>query len=342
MRHRVACVGMIAALGLVAGCVVPDPGRADLAATGAGLSDRGIVAKFNQHYGSAPDQVYDLYRPQGVGAPPLVIFVHGGGWGGGTRTMISALYSAAISQLTTAGWAVATIDYRLTAAYGTTPEGQGQPHPAQVRDITRAIRWFKAHGSEIGVDGRRPILAGHSAGGHLALLAGLSCAVASGKTTCAPEFQTPSAQPSEDLKNQDSRPAGIIAFAPITDPTVLREPFHPEQVALAVAGLLGCPQTNPLCNDALAATTKPAAYLDPSDPPIYLAYGTTDSYVPSTQSTSFAAVALPTLGNGGVWVDAVEGANHNLGSPAFPNEPLSGVNATMVTKFATHIRDAQP
>src|SRR5581483_7214023 len=43
-------------------------------------------------------------------------------------------------------------------------------HPAHVSDVAAAVRWVRDHADEIGADGKKIILMGHSAGCHLATL----------------------------------------------------------------------------------------------------------------------------------------------------------------------------
>lgn len=70
----------------------------------------------------------DLYRPDG---PPtgLIVWVHGGAWRGGSRAGVD------LQGLTALGWAVASVDYRLSTA---------ARFPAQIHDIKAAIRFLRA------------------------------------------------------------------------------------------------------------------------------------------------------------------------------------------------------
>jgi acetyl esterase/lipase len=104
----------------------------------------------------------DLYLPQGAPSPlPVIVFVHGGGWGGGSRTA-GPDFKRFFAQ---DGIAIASIDYRLTPAI---------TFPKNVEDVKTAVRWLRAHADTYGLDARRVGLWGTSAGGHLVAVAALS------------------------------------------------------------------------------------------------------------------------------------------------------------------------
>ena len=103
----------------------------------------------------------DLHLPEPMpkDAPPLFVFVHGGSWTSGTKR------DEPVWLATKLGFAAASIDYRLTtqAAF-----------PAPVKDCKAAIRFLRSHAWEYGYDPDRIGVLGNSAGGHLALLLGLT------------------------------------------------------------------------------------------------------------------------------------------------------------------------
>ena len=104
----------------------------------------------------------DLSVPQSNGPVPCFIYVHGGSWKAGSRK--NCPYVAPLGKL---GWAVASIDYRLT------DKGRN-PFPAQIIDTKEAIRFLRANASQFGLDPELFCIAGSSAGGHLASLAGVT------------------------------------------------------------------------------------------------------------------------------------------------------------------------
>ncbi len=104
----------------------------------------------------------DLYMPENQESPPpLIIWIHGGGWKNGDKTGINP---AAIS-LSGEGYALASLNYRLHGL---------SAHPEQIHDVKGAVRWLRANAKRYGYDTTRIGVGGGSAGGHLALLLGLS------------------------------------------------------------------------------------------------------------------------------------------------------------------------
>ena len=109
-------------------------------------------------YGEQPLQRLDLYQPEsGPPAPVLVAFWHGGAWKEGSRAEAAGLGA----HLAAAGYALATLDYRL---------GPDDLWPAQGEDAAAGVAWLWARRAELWLDGARLVLAGHSAGAHLAAL----------------------------------------------------------------------------------------------------------------------------------------------------------------------------
>jgi len=112
-------------------------------------------------YGDEELQVLDLIRS---GATPLdepqpvIVYLHSGGWTSGSRVNLPD-FVAAQGML---GWTVVSADYRLA------PD---DPFPAANEDVDRLLRWVQLHAERLGVDPGRVVLAGSSAGGHLAVTA---------------------------------------------------------------------------------------------------------------------------------------------------------------------------
>lgn len=105
-----------------------------------------------------PRQRLDLYLPaKSTGVRPLIVWIHGGGWLGGTKSFVTA------APLIGSGYAVASIEYRFS---------QDAPYPAQIEDCKAAVRWLRAHAVEYEIDPKRIGAWGASAGGHLVALLG--------------------------------------------------------------------------------------------------------------------------------------------------------------------------
>ena len=103
----------------------------------------------------------DLYLPRSAAAPsPVVVLFHGGGWVEGSKEQASVL----ATRFAALGYAVANVEYRLASQ---------APAPAAVEDARCAVRWIGANAGRLRLDSSRVVTAGGSAGGHLALMAGL-------------------------------------------------------------------------------------------------------------------------------------------------------------------------
>ncbi|GAB3657964.1 hypothetical protein GCM10028791_30680 [Echinicola sediminis] len=92
---------------------------------------------------------------------PGVLFVHGGGWRSGNRGLQEPLARAVAAK----GYVTAVMDYRLSLE---------APYPAGVHDVKEAIKWFKAHAEQFGLDTNKVAISGGSAGGQLAALVGFT------------------------------------------------------------------------------------------------------------------------------------------------------------------------
>lgn len=106
----------------------------------------------------------DLYLPSSSRDGerfPTVIIVHGGGWRSGFR---SEFVPMAI-RLAQRGYGAVTISYRLS--------GEAL-YPAAIFDTRAAVRWVRAHADNYRLDPNRFALAGGSAGGQIASLAGVT------------------------------------------------------------------------------------------------------------------------------------------------------------------------
>jgi arylformamidase len=107
-------------------------------------------AELDQTYGPGPRHRYDLFRPKGGGNDgPLVVYIHGGYWQRGDRK----LYAFVARELNARGLTVAVPSYTLCPAVSI------MDIVGELRRALKAI-WEKTK--------QRPVVVGHSAGGHLA------------------------------------------------------------------------------------------------------------------------------------------------------------------------------
>ena len=224
----------------------------------------------------------DLYRPAaGADPAPLVVFMHGGGWLRGDRSMVSPSFASwrpgPLARLAADGFAVASVDYRLS--------GEAR-FPAQLEDVAAAVDWLTGHAGEYGFDAGRIVLWGESAGAHLAALLGLRLPAPTGVRGVV-DWYGPA-----DLTALQEQVG--VAGALTDDPLDTRE-----------ARLLGAPvATVP----ELARAASPISHVRAGAPPFLIAHGTADRAVPFRQSEALAA-ALAEAG-ADVRFEAVNGADH--------------------------------
>ena len=108
----------------------------------------------------------DLFRREDTSERrPAVVFVHGGGWGAGSRWF----HMRHCHELAAAGFVTVTIGYRLA---------HQAPWPAPLDDAKAAIGWVREHAASLGADADRIAVGGGSAGGHISALVALDPAAA--------------------------------------------------------------------------------------------------------------------------------------------------------------------
>jgi acetyl esterase/lipase len=238
----------------------------------------------------------DLHLPAGQPPFPLVVWVHGGGWSSGTKTLAAG--HAALRQRSR-GYAVASVEYRLSGE---------AIFPAQIQDVKSAVRWLRANAARHGLDATRVAAWGSSAGGHLVALLGTSASV--------PAL--------EDLRQgsagESSRVQAVVDWYGPTD-FLLQAPAHhaatsPESL------LLGCDIDD--CPDRVALA-NPITYVDATDPPFLIQHGTRDGTVEPLSSAALHA-ALLAAGAVSTYVP-IEGAGH--GGPEFS----TAANLALVEAF---------
>jgi acetyl esterase/lipase len=110
------------------------------------------------------------HEPAKAKVPGLILF-HGGGWGGGSLGQ----FRRACEYFASRGLVCATAEYRMLTKEEAAklPAGETRKR-ACVTDAKSALRWFKEHAAELGIDPQRIITGGGSAGGHISALATLN------------------------------------------------------------------------------------------------------------------------------------------------------------------------
>src|SRR5262249_22791415 len=104
-----------------------------------------------------------IFNPQNRGtvtAIPAIVFFFGGGWTNGTVTQ----FIPQSKHLAQRGMIAIVADYRVFGRHKTSAF-------EAIADAKSAIRWVRAHATELGIDPNRIAAGGGSAGGHIALSA---------------------------------------------------------------------------------------------------------------------------------------------------------------------------
>lgn len=131
---------------------------------GAALPDgvREVADRTYVQYGTRCLKL-DMYLPYPPARRrmPVVVLVHGGGWRAGFRSEFAPM----AVRLAQRGYAAVTVSYRLS--------GEAR-YPAAVQDAQAALRWVRENAEEYQLDAKRVALAGGSAGGQIAALAGVT------------------------------------------------------------------------------------------------------------------------------------------------------------------------
>lgn len=122
-----------------------------------------VTADWDVEYSRVGERLaMDIFRPKNAtGAAPTVLAIHGGGFRRGSRNS----YHALCIKLAQRGYVAATMSYRFA------PRAQ---FPAPVEDSKAAVRFLRANASKYGIDAGHIGVTGGSAGGHLALMVGLT------------------------------------------------------------------------------------------------------------------------------------------------------------------------
>jgi acetyl esterase/lipase len=255
-------------------------------------------------YGSGPDHVADVRLPPVV--PPsrphparLVLFLHGGFW----RAAYDRAHTGPLATaLAAAGFAVCAPEFRRTGQPGGGWPGTFDDVAAAVDALPAVVR--ETAGADV-ISGEPPILAGHSAGGHLALWA-------------AARHMTPPDAPWHVAR---PRVAGVVALAAVSD---LAACYSLRLGRSAVVPLLG---GGPGEYPERYRVADPARLL-PLGCPIRMVHGSADDSVPCSMSASFLLQAR--AAGDDVSLAELPGAGH-----FDVIDPLSGAWPAVLAAFAS-------
>ncbi len=231
-----------------------------------------------------PAQKLDVYLAESDQPLPAMIYIHGGGWRGGSKDRLPAWLAKAVRE----GWlSVVSVEYRFTNV---------APHPAQVNDCVRAIQFVRHNAAKWNLDPRRLGVTGGSAGGHLTLWVALHDDAAD-------------ADSKDPVQRESSRVACAVSFAGPTDWSLLEtlEHKHP-----AYRQLLGYAPGTPAGDMEAKAKqdVSPISFVSKDDPPVMQVHGDKDDIVPIEHARNMNQ-RLNDVGVASELV-VIEGANHGV------------------------------
>jgi acetyl esterase/lipase len=229
-------------------------------------------------------QRLDVYLAESDKPLPAMIYIHGGGWRGGSKNRVPGWL---ISGLSSGEFSVVSVEYRFTNV---------ATHPTQVNDCMRAIQFVRHNAQDWNIDPTRIGVTGGSAGGHLSLWVALHDDIAD-------------ADSNDPVCRQSSRVKCAVSFAGPTDWSLLSELDHKHP---AYRQLLGYEPGTPA--DQMDAAAKkdvsPISFVSPDDPPVMQVHGEKDVIVPLKHAQNMHE-RLQGVGAGTELV-IIPGANHGV------------------------------
>lgn len=244
---------------------------------------------------------YDVFRPVKNANGALVVNMVSAGWRSSWAPPEErqARYQALIDK----GFTVVAL-YHSSAPRFQVPDA--------VTDVRLGMRHIKLHARDYGADPARIGVWGASAGGHLALVAGMM----------ADDGDPAAGNP---LERSGNRVAAVVAYFPPTDLALL---------------LQGRPKAGPIAfDDALLPSISPIHSVDARDPPTLILHGDADRGVPPAQSEMMHAA----LDKAGVKneLKMFAGADHDFyvkGDPARTDAYATEAMTAMVAWFERHLK----
>ena len=220
----------------------------------------------------------DVYRRMGVTTPqPTLLYIHGGGWIGGSKGGAVSLLMPWLEM----GFTVVNVEYRLARV---------SEAPAAVEDCLCALRWMAGRGAQTyNIDLNKIVISGESAGGHLSLTTGMIPESAGLERQC-PGAALP-------------KVAAIVDFYGITDVADLLEGANLKTYAVQWLG--SAPNRK-----EIADRVSPLTYVRPGLPPIMMIQGDSDPTVPYSHSLRLKE-ALDKVGSPNQLV-TVPGGKHGM------------------------------
>jgi acetyl esterase/lipase len=250
------------------------------------------------------DLKLDLYQPipkiESAELFPTIVWIHGGAWRAGSKSDVPILH------LLGRGFVIASVEYRLSTQ---------ARFPAQIHDIKAAIRYLRANSKRLKLDPARFVIAGASAGGHLAALAGVSNDV--------PELEGSVGEYTKESSNVQA----IVSFygAANLNSILSQSTDHGLSVRVPALQLLLGGQPNEV--PELAKLASPVTHVEAKDPPLWLIHGDADPQMPFEQSRELQGVYQQA--GRPVKLDVISGGKHG-GKEFFATQRLEKIAADLI------------
>ena len=206
------------------------------------------ITNENVSYGEHPNQVLDFWKADVDGAAPLVVFIHGGGFRGGSHDKVQR---KKVQQFLEAGIHHASVEYRFL---------QHARFPAQHEDCVRALQFIRSKAEEWGIDKNRIAAYGGSAGAQLVAY------LAWGDDFADPDSDDPIARESSRL----------IAVAPIGGQSTLEMDWWVENIPGYKRAFHGRGNPEDLSiieQRAIRHEISIINHISSDDPPTFMSYG---------------------------------------------------------------------
>jgi acetyl esterase/lipase len=274
------------------------------------LEHRRNVYRTSVRYGDSPAQVLDVWRPRELPAQPapVMIFVPGGAWVHGGRILQGY---ALMSKMAELGWVCLSVEYRVAPNH---------PWPQHITDVKTAIAWARANVDKFGGDRNFVAIAGTSAGGHLAALAGL--------TPNDPEFD---ADLPEGSDTSVDAVVGIYGRYDWEDrSTVERARFVDFLERVVVKRKIAK-------RPEIFRNASPIARVHDNAPPFLVVHGGGDTVIPVQQARDFVS-KLGSVSRATVSYAELPGAGHGFD---MTDGARTGSTATAIGLFLNQVRQNQ-
>jgi len=253
---------------------------------------------------------------------PTLIWIHGGAWIAGNKSSIDPI---AYQVAGLGKYNLVSINYRLA-------NDETAPWPEIVYDVNAAIRWIKLNSDKLGIDPDKLVLAGESAGAHLAAMAAFSHDIEELSGDKNPGVST-------DVR------AVVLFYGPYNMSSLVVQKnssirsgmCEQPQYSNPILELLDCPITKKAgynidsCDLKKIRTADPCAYVDSSDPPAFLAHGQDDCIVPWAQSKALHE-ELEDAGVKNVFVSVEDGEHRVSTLNVEPKDVVAFIQGSLVEK----------